>query len=340
MNHRRRWRSSSAQTLQEPRSSPLNQIRSEKPGAIKSSSSIEVWLLDMLSGQKMEVSPSENWVLTKSKELKKSQDVWQRFALLKPSWRNSIIDLLRTRNQDEDRLHPWVLYHFETPKRQRRAILLGQMYEDQLLQLILYKQDRTNQEKSDSQQKKKGHNLSASASPFPIPRVSANKSPLDPSLAAQDANNGINSHKNPSKSANTPNELENFHQTRVSFADNTNGGESQKLEAQFGSNSSSSPLSNGLTSHALTENTAKVTVHIRKSSSGSGSAYGITSIPIDIITLDAIALVDSPHYVHSKSSHDGSQKSSFLIIEKLLSISEVQALIDFTREKMEKGDSK
>ena len=90
----------------------------------------ETWLLDHLTHQSTELLRSNDWLLEKSKSIKKDQEVWSRFARLRPYWRSRIFTFLSEHSA-------WTLYHLEVSQKSTRTRLFGQKHDDQSMLLIL-----------------------------------------------------------------------------------------------------------------------------------------------------------------------------------------------------------
>ena len=104
---------------------------------------IETWLIDVYSDRSTKFIPSADWLIAKLKTIKKDQDVWNRFANLRPHWRNAILDFLKFVKNSE-----WILYHLDVPQRWSRTRLFGQRRDEQLVQLVLCRR-RINDEDGD-----------------------------------------------------------------------------------------------------------------------------------------------------------------------------------------------
>lgn len=320
---------------------PLSDLRlADKVYAAIIDFPIEIWLIDMFSGQRVEVSPSEDWLVAKTKLLKKRQDVWHQFSLLRPSWRSAIIDLIDSRNQGGDRSCPWVLYYFETPRRQWRASLLGQMREDQLLQLILYKRDQPDQGKINSTPKDGPHAPRTLASRFPASKMAINQTSSDPILDIQDSSLKTKPLKSALKGQNSFTETKSFRQAspRVVFADST--AEDDSKDIGLHSDIDSPHLSQSIPFISLTENFGRVVVGAQTEGTGLEPPKIITCIPTDLVSSDTAEELEYPHYVQSGFFGESNKKFSVLVVEKPLTVSEVQRLIRHTREKMVDGECK
>lgn len=139
-----RWRSKSTRE-----SSPvpsLNLMLSESSTGPSAKLQIETWLIDVYSHRRMEILPSADWLIAKMKTVKKDQDVWNRFANLRPHWRNAILEFLQFRNLREN--PEWTLHHLWVPQKWSRTRLLGQRRDEQLIQLLLSRR-RANDEDAD-----------------------------------------------------------------------------------------------------------------------------------------------------------------------------------------------
>ena len=90
----------------------------------------ETWLLDHLTHQSTELLRSNDWLLEKSKSIKKDQEVWSRFARLRPYWRSRVFTFLSEHSA-------WTLYHLEVSQKSPRTRLFGQKHDDQSMLLIL-----------------------------------------------------------------------------------------------------------------------------------------------------------------------------------------------------------
>ena len=65
-----------------------------------SSQHLELWLVDLVSGQKMELAPSHQWLKAKLTKTR-YDEVSHKMAKLKHPWRTAISDFLRARNESE-----------------------------------------------------------------------------------------------------------------------------------------------------------------------------------------------------------------------------------------------
>ena len=90
----------------------------------------ETWLLDHFTHQSTELLPSNDWLLEKSKSVKKDQQVWSQFARLRPYWRTRIFTFLGEHSA-------WTLYHLEVFRKSPRTKLFGQKHDDQSMLLVL-----------------------------------------------------------------------------------------------------------------------------------------------------------------------------------------------------------
>ena len=90
----------------------------------------ETWLLDYFTHQSTELLPSNNCLLEKSKSMKKEQEVWSRFARLRPYWRTRVFNFLSEHSA-------WTLYHLEVSQKSPRTRLFGQKHDDQSMLLVL-----------------------------------------------------------------------------------------------------------------------------------------------------------------------------------------------------------
>ena len=95
----------------------------------------QTWQIDVYSIQGVKFLPTNDWLIAKLKAMKKDEDVWSRFAKLRPYWRNAILAFLLSHNENEN--PEWALYHLWFPLKWSRARLFGQRREEQLIQLLL-----------------------------------------------------------------------------------------------------------------------------------------------------------------------------------------------------------
>ena len=94
----------------------------------------ETWLLDHCTHQNTQLLPSTAWLLDKFESVKRDQEVWSRFARLRPYWRSRIFEFLELSKQE----HPgWRLHYLESSPKWPRARLFGQRHHDQSMLLIL-----------------------------------------------------------------------------------------------------------------------------------------------------------------------------------------------------------
>ena len=105
----------------------------------------ETWLLDYCTHQATELLPSTAWLLEKFQSVKRFEEVWSRFARLRPYWRSRIFEFLELSKQ----VHPgWRLHYLESSPKWPRARLFGQRHDDQSVLLILCRR-RVNDQDSD-----------------------------------------------------------------------------------------------------------------------------------------------------------------------------------------------
>lgn len=136
--------------------------------------SVELWLIDVISGQRIELAPSHKWIQSK---LDKSRyhDVWQELARLRPQWRTAVLDFLHSRNQHEAPHLQWKPYFLDFPQVSRIGFL-GHRQGGHLVQLIVYQQgDRSSEDLSTSSKVSSGGNISSISSSFQAPLDSSMK---------------------------------------------------------------------------------------------------------------------------------------------------------------------
>ena len=139
-----RWRSKRFTRESSPEPS-LNFVLPESSTGPSTKLEIETWLIDVYSDRSTKFLPSADWLIAKLKTIKKDQDVWSRFANLRPHWRNAILEFLKFEKKSE-----WILYHLDVPKKLSRTRLFGQRRDEQLVQLVLCRR-RMNDEDGDMQ---------------------------------------------------------------------------------------------------------------------------------------------------------------------------------------------
>ena len=125
--------------------SPLSSMLLENSSALQPELEFETWLLDFATQRNAELLPSADWLLEKLKSIKKDQDVWSRFARLKPYWKSRIFAFLEFQRQESP---GWTLYYLETSDKRPRTRLFSQRHDDQSMLLILCRR-RANDQDSD-----------------------------------------------------------------------------------------------------------------------------------------------------------------------------------------------
>ena len=169
---RLRWRFKKSATENSAAPS-LDFILSENSNSSNRTIEVEVWLIDVLSGQHTEILPSIDWLEGHWKRLEKNQIVWHRFAGLKPLWRNAILGFLAAKNKSED--HEWGLYHVDIPQRWSRTSLFGHQRNEQLVYLMISRRKSPEDDDDTSEHGSKSDgNTSLPKYPSPKPRSRLN----------------------------------------------------------------------------------------------------------------------------------------------------------------------
>ena len=115
----------------------------EKDHGLHSTSRLELWLLDLMSGQKVELAPPDEWL--RSKLYKSSySEVSHKLTKLKQPWRTAIIDFLQFRNEIEVSKLVWRLCFVGLPRRVSRMAIFGHHHGDCLVQLVICQQNNAN----------------------------------------------------------------------------------------------------------------------------------------------------------------------------------------------------
>ena len=125
-----RRRRSKRSTRESSSDSSLSSVLYENRSGPHPKLEFETWLLDHFTHQSTELLPSNDWLLEKSKSVKKEQEVWSRFARLRPYWRSRIFTFLSEHSA-------WTLYHLEVSQKSPRTRLFGQKHDDQSMLLVL-----------------------------------------------------------------------------------------------------------------------------------------------------------------------------------------------------------
>lgn len=97
---------------------------------------VELWLVDAVSGQTTELAPSHDWLRSKLSKAK-HHDIWQRLAQLKPQSRNTVLQFVDDRNQQQDPHSGWRLRFIGLPRRASKVPFFGHRHGECLVQLIL-----------------------------------------------------------------------------------------------------------------------------------------------------------------------------------------------------------
>lgn len=105
---------------------------------------IEMWLVELYSNRSSQQFSPDEWLLAKMKGTKDSQDVWNRFAKLRPVSRKVILEFIEHRNRSE--ILGWSLYHLEFAQRWSPIRLLRHDCEEGLVQLVLCRRKAKNEE--------------------------------------------------------------------------------------------------------------------------------------------------------------------------------------------------
>ena len=105
---------------------------------------IEVWVIDVCTNQSTRILASADWMDAKIKMSVKDLEVaWIYFAKLKPYCRNTILEFLNHRRDEEP---GWTLCHFEIPQKWSPARLFTGRRDEQIIQLTLSKPSLNDQD--------------------------------------------------------------------------------------------------------------------------------------------------------------------------------------------------
>ncbi|KAL8797714.1 MAG: hypothetical protein Q9195_000066 [Heterodermia aff. obscurata] len=146
------WRNLRKSNSHESPEPSLDFVLSDGSSATNDSIMIETWLLDVFSNWHVEIMPSAEWIEKKFRKHRKRQDVWHCFAGLKPLWRDAILQFLRFKN--DGNTNEWSLYLIELPHHNSRMGLRGfrgSKYDDQLVQVVIFKRKDSFEASNDNQ---------------------------------------------------------------------------------------------------------------------------------------------------------------------------------------------
>ena len=91
--------------------------------------------------------PSAEWLERISRKQNRESNLWRCFAGLDFLWRNSILEFLKWRNDDD--AFNWSLYYIKMPQRSSRLTVSGHKRDNQLLQVIIFRREDPPEEKID-----------------------------------------------------------------------------------------------------------------------------------------------------------------------------------------------
>lgn len=97
---------------------------------------IELWLIDVLSGQVTELETSQKWLDSHIKKTK-HHDTLRRSAQMRHQWRTAIQGFLDFRNQKEPTNLLWKLSSISLPRRVSRVPVFGHRHGDYLVKLTI-----------------------------------------------------------------------------------------------------------------------------------------------------------------------------------------------------------
>ena len=104
-----------------------------------STHNLELWLVDLISGQKMELAPSHEWLRLKL-EKARHDEVSHKLAKLKHPWRTAIQEFMSSRNANEAPHLAWKLRFIGLPRRVSKVAIFGHRRGDCLVRLVLCQQ--------------------------------------------------------------------------------------------------------------------------------------------------------------------------------------------------------
>ena len=142
----------------------------EKNSAASRSLVFETWLLDVYSKWNLKTGPQARLLEGKIQQKNKGPDVWRCFAGLKPLWRTAILDHISSRNRGAS--FEWGLYSFAVLQRGSTLKILRQRDNDQLLQVVLFRQDHSSHENFAEQEGTTNQNNAAWVTPRTVSRSS------------------------------------------------------------------------------------------------------------------------------------------------------------------------
>ena len=103
---------------------------------------LELWLVDLISGQKLELAPSREWLRLRL-EKERHDEVSHKLAKLKHPWRTAIQEFLNSRNANEAPHLAWKLRFIGLPRRVSKLAVFGHRRGDCLVRLVLCQQRNT-----------------------------------------------------------------------------------------------------------------------------------------------------------------------------------------------------
>ena len=97
---------------------------------------MELWLIDVLSGQVFELETSPKWLESHMKKIKHHETL-HRLAQMSHQWQTAVQHCLRFRNEGEATGRLWRLFSIGFPRKVSRVPLFGHYHGDGLIQLAI-----------------------------------------------------------------------------------------------------------------------------------------------------------------------------------------------------------
>lgn len=265
----------------------------------------EVWLVDVISGQRIELTPSRDWIQSKLNK-SRQQDISQKLARLKPLWRTAILEFLQSRNQYEALHLTWKLQVIEFPGKVSKWSLFGQRNGEHLVQLVLSQQGFGNGAMNPSLERSNnlGNNSSPSLSAeLPLRYASKSQKIFDPTPSTKGSFKETSAIHD--KAENHP------RKPKVAFADSVDQDRSME----------------GFSTVVVETEIVDETPH---------ASRGTTLIPKDLIVPRALRELGYPFRDLSEAT-DGSLRDMFRI-PRILTRRQVEELVRLTKSKMIDGE--
>ena len=268
---------------------------------------LQLWLVDLVSGQNMELFPSREWLRSKVDNAR-YDEVAHRMAKLKHPWRTAILDFVRSRNDRRPPHLAWKLCFIGLPRRVSKLALFGHRRGDCLVRLVLCQQ-KFNEGDSNTFSPWEEPNLNSPdehAAVIPHTRISPKTVMGQHSRRPRSALKHFNENKGEINGT-----ISKIGSREVSFSED---GDSNSEPAEFG------------------------TIRIERENFGEGISRGTTLIDSVVFPAEALREISLPWRKLEKEI-DG-QVQEFIHMPVALSNDEIEKLKQITMRKIVEGEGK